>query len=304
MIFDAYIGIDWSGAARGYDGIAVAICRNGRAAPKLVAPRRRFWTRGEIAEWLDKQLQSASRLLIGFDFGFSFPYEPEVGYLGGLARGVDDVVSLWSLIESKSAGEADFGCMTFLNDPMYSGLFWTTGPKPQRWVDRKRLTEDACSAATQTHPDTLYKLLHSKQVGKASITGMRVLRGLRSKNVAVWPFEKVERSALVEMYPTMFRKIATGSTQKLRSRSALNAALRPFNSESLRSLPGYEYSDHETDALTSAAGLRWLAADSTVWRVPAFEAARIEREGWIFGVRHGCVSDPLPVASLHGCPPS
>jgi hypothetical protein len=43
-------------------------------------------------------------------------------------------------------------------------------------------------------------------------------------------------------------------------------------------------SDHATDALVSAAGLRWLAARPGVWRPPALDELARRREGWIFGV--------------------
>src|SRR6185503_17314985 len=180
MIFDAYIGIDWSGAVRNYDGIAVAVCRRGSAAPALVAPRGARWTRLAVAKWLEHQLDRQRRLLIGCDFAFGFPFEQSDGYLGGRAAGVDDIFALWTLIENKSSDDPDFGCARFVNDPDYASLFWTAGPRPASWIERKRLTEHACGDATKTWPDTLYKLLHSKQVGKASITGMRVLHRLRS----------------------------------------------------------------------------------------------------------------------------
>jgi hypothetical protein len=66
-------------------------------------------------------------LLIGFDFAFGFPFEPDLGYFAGRAPLVENIFDLWSLIETKSRGESDFGCIRFANDPDYSSLFWTTG---------------------------------------------------------------------------------------------------------------------------------------------------------------------------------
>ena len=230
-------------------------------------------------------------MLVGLDFSFGFPFEPQLGYLGGAAAGVDEIFALWSLIESKSGGEPDFGCSRFIADPDYEHLFWKAGPRPPGWIDRKRRTELACVEATRTRPDTLYKLLHSKQVGKASITGIRVLHQIRSRSanrVSIWPFETVRFSAVVEIYPTMFRKLAAGSVAKLRSLSALNKALANIGSRPVvRSMRAGELSDHETDALISVAGLRWIARDPAVWTTPQSLAAEIQREGWIFGVRAG-----------------
>lgn len=286
--FDAFVAIDWSGAARRYDGIAVAICGPGRTAPKLVAPPcGARWTRQQIAEWLKGRLDSGRRVLVGFDFAFGFPFEPAHGYLGGNAPDTDDIFALWSLIEAKSCSEPDFGCTSFISDPEYAPLFWTAGPKPEHWIERKRETEHACAKATKTRPDTLYKLLHSKQVGKASITGMRVLHHVRLGKgdcVAIWPFETVRTSAIVEIYPTMFRKIATGSIAKLRSQSNLNIALARVGSRSMSNNANCDLSDHETDALLSAAGLRWIARDPGIWAPAELTSPRVQREGWILGV--------------------
>ena len=42
--------------------------------------------------------------------------------------------------------------------------------------------------------------------------------------------------------------------------------------------------DHETDALVAAAGLRFIAGDSAVWKPKGLDALAIRAEGWIFGV--------------------
>lgn len=284
--FDGFVAIDWSGAVRNYDGIAVAICRPGRAAPRLIKATGVRWTRKTIAGWLKSQLGSGHRLLIGFDFAFGFPFETGGGYLGGKAPGIDDIFSLWTLIEARSSGDPDFGCMRFIDDADYTSLFWLQGSRPLHWIERKRRTEFACAELTKTRPDSLYKMLHSKQVGKASITGMRVLHHIRAGmtgRVAIWPFEKVRESAIVEIYPTMFRKMATGAIAKIRSRQQLNVALGRIGSQPMRSIKA-DFSDHETDALLSAAGLRKIASDPAIWSPPETRSPRVQREGWIFGV--------------------
>src|SRR5262249_55636214 len=60
--FDTFVAMDWSGATGRYNGIAVAICKTGRSAPRLVEPRgTRFWTREAIAAWLENQLDRGGR---------------------------------------------------------------------------------------------------------------------------------------------------------------------------------------------------------------------------------------------------
>ena len=206
MSFDSFIAIDWSGAKRNYRGIAVAECLPGRSAPGLVESPvgGSRWTRTAIADWIIGRLSGSQRLLIGLDFGFGLPYEEDCGYLGGTAPGIENIFQLWAYIEARSSNDPDFGCTSFISDAKHSRLFWSFGRQPADWVERKRETERACKT-TDTHPDTLYKLIGSKQVGKASLTGMRVLHHVRSSvgdRVAIWPFEKIRTSAIVEIYPT------------------------------------------------------------------------------------------------------
>ena len=135
-------------------------------------------------------------------------------------------------------------------------------------------------------PECVFKLIGAKQVGKASLTGIRVLRHVRHANrsrLAVWPFEPVgAKSALVEIYPTLFRKQAAGGVAKLRTREALNTALRRLGA---RGVATRNLSDHDTDALISAAGLRHAMAERRDWL--GQPDPHVRREGWIFGV-------PLP----------
>jgi len=128
-------------------------------------------------------------------------------------------------------------------------------------------------------------MIGPKQVGKASITGIRVLHHVRSQNirVAVWPFEPVKDSALVEIYPTLFRKWATNSAEKLRTWEELNVALERFGSRPLRRTRRSP-TDHETDALLSAAALRANVLSPRVWQPAEIASARVRREGWIFGI--------------------
>src|SRR5476649_2013018 len=99
--FDEFIAIDWSGADGRYTGIAIARCAPGDEAPRLVAPETVRWTRTEAAAWLDRELQSGRRLLIGLDLAFGMPFEPGIGYAG--APQAKDIFALWDAIEAASA---------------------------------------------------------------------------------------------------------------------------------------------------------------------------------------------------------
>jgi CopG antitoxin of type II toxin-antitoxin system len=288
--FDGYIAIDWSGADGRYVGISIAACVPGNGAPRLIAPEGARWTRTAVAAWLDGELKSGRRLLIGCDFAFGLPFE-EHGYFAGAAPGVADIFGLWDAVDDASVGAGDFGCAPVLADPRFAPLYWQRGRQPAAWTLRRRRAELACAAATGTHPECVFKLIGAKQVGKASLTGIRVLRHVRLANrsrLAVWPFEPVgTKSVLVEIYPTLFRKQAAGSVVKLRTRDALNAALRKLGA---RGVAQHGLSDHDTDALISAAGLRRATAERSDWLAPA--DPHVRREGWIFGVPMNlCVYD-------------
>ncbi len=282
--FDAYIAIDWSGADGRYAGISIARCAPGQGAPRLVTPEAARWTRTAVADWLDAQLRSGGRLLIGFDFAFGMPFEPGLGYLAGRAAAAAEIFALWDLIEAASGGAEDFGCAPVVADARFAPLYWQGGCQPAAWTARQRQAEIACGAATGTYPECVFKLIGAKQVGKASLTGVRVLRHVRTRNrrrVAVWPFEPAaDKSVLVEIYPTLFRKEAASGLAKLRTRAALNAALLRLGS---RGVPPTTMSDHDTDALMSAAGLRAYIEDRGYALADVGRRA-LRREGWIFGV--------------------
>ena len=51
--FTRFAAIDWSGAkGTRHPGIAVALCEAGDAAPRLVPPPSRAWSRHEVLDWV------------------------------------------------------------------------------------------------------------------------------------------------------------------------------------------------------------------------------------------------------------
>lgn len=297
--FDAYLGIDWSGAKGQYRGIAIAECRNDRQAPRLIPPpgpaerqgrttrqaSGRHWRRAAVVDYLCQRLAGKERLLIGLDFAFSLPWIPGEGYLAGRVPEVDTAFELWQRIDAASADACDFHAGPVIQHPDFAPSFWTQGPQPPDWRHDKRLTEIACAEATGTRPETPFKLIGAKQVGKASLSGIRCLRAIRhrlSEQVAIWPFEPIDgRSVLLEIYPTLFRHQALRSIDKIREIDQLALGLDRLGSDRPAGLPP-SFSDHEGDALISAAGMRWWVLQNG--RLPRVAPSRVSREGWIFGV--------------------
>jgi hypothetical protein len=273
--FDAYVALDWSGAGgRRYAGIAVAELGATDPTPRLIRPPHGGnWSRSDAVTWLAARLASRERVLAGIDCAFALPGSEL------------PAPRLWDAVEAACAGFDDFHGGAYTALPAVAALYWSRGAMPAGWVDRHRATELACRAAGLGAPQSPYKLIGPRQVGKGALAGMRALRHLKQclgGRMAVWPFERVAgASVLVEIYPRLFlRRVGHGVT-KVRSRADLNRCLEALG---CRSHPGRRctFDDHQTDALVSAAGLRVLAAEPRSWR-PSASASTLAREGWIFG---------------------
>lgn len=283
--FARFVAIDWSGArGKRYAGIAIAECEPGDAAPRLVEHPSGWWLRTAVAEWLLASLERGPAL-VGIDCAFSLPFSVAARYFADSEQAT--VFGLWDLIDAVSTAEPDFGGAPFVEHPDYGADFWRAGLQPDWYRDPHRLTERACRADGLGSPQSPYKLIGSKQVGKGALAGMRVLRALRGAapdRVSVWPFGELapDRMVLTEIYPRLFLKRTGFGLRKIRDGSDLDTALAALGSRPL-GLAG-EVSDHAADALVSAAGLRHLAVNPAVWAPAGMDALARRMEGWIFGV--------------------
>lgn len=282
--FGRFIAIDWSGArGKRYSGIAVAECAVGDAAPRLVEGPGGWWSRTAVFDWLRAEL-SKEPALVGIDCAFSLPFAVAArGFPGGKAT----VFDLWDAVEEVCAAEPDFGGGAFASHPLHGVGFWHGGPQPDWYEDPHRATEWACRADGLGHPQSPYKLIGSRQVGKGALAGMRVLRALRSAlpgRLAVWPFDAPApgRSVMVEIYPRLFLKHTGFGQRKIRDGAEMDEALRRLGSHPLERTGAV--SDHDSDALVSAVGLRWLAGIPLAWAPPGLDDTARRQEGWIFGV--------------------
>lgn len=134
-------------------------------------------------------------------------------------------------------------------------------------------------------PTSCFNLVGASQVGKSSLTGMRVLHRLRNR-IPMWPFDPVPPSGpvIVEIYTTV-AALAAGrskSRAKIRDAPGLDAALDAL--ESRRHAPLAKYDDHSTDAIITAAWLRKVAADPELWNPTNMHPEIARTEGWTFGI--------------------
>ncbi len=134
-------------------------------------------------------------------------------------------------------------------------------------------------------PYSNFNLVGAAQVGKSSLTGMRMLHALRG-HVPVWPVDPLPDTgpAIVEIY-TSLAAIAAGRTAsraKMRSFEELNVALANLGCPPVAAHGPID--DHASDALVTAAWMRKVANDPALWS-PAVMTEEIARtEGWTFGV--------------------
>ncbi|WP_207457938.1 hypothetical protein [Azospirillum sp. SYSU D00513] len=283
--FPRFVAIDWSGArGKRYAGVAVAECGPGNEAPRIVPGPGGWWSRTAVHDWL-LELLGRGPALVGIDCAFSLPFAVAARYFADPDAAT--AFDLWDRVEEVASVEPDFAGGAFAEHPDYGRDFWRAGLQPDWYRDPHRLTERVCRADGYGSPQSPYKLIGSKQVGKGALAGMRMLRALRAAapdRVAVWPFEApgADGALFLEIYPRLFLKRAGFGLRKIRSASDIDAALGFLGSRPAGL--GASVSDHDADALVSAAGLRWLASRPEVWSPPAMDENARRREGWIFGV--------------------
>lgn len=284
--FTRFAAIDWSGArGSSHTGIAVAVCETGDAAPVLVAPPGRAWSRMAVHDWLLDQADTG--LLVGLDLSPAFPFIDEGAYFPGWHDSPADARALWAMIDALAAGDADFAADGFLADPDVRRHFRQhrdCGDLFPGGAGRMR----ACEIGTRAmglSPTSSFNLVGAAQVGKASLTGMRVLHSLQTR-VPIWPFDPVpDRGALiVEIYTTIAARAAgiRAGRSKMRDAASLDAALVALGSRPHVSLPRYD--DHATDAILTAAWLRVSAGRPDLWAPDGLTPHIARTEGWTFGV--------------------
>ena len=287
MTFDAFVGVDWSGAkgAR-HRGIQVAVCAPGQDAPRVVAPPRGAWARGALLDWTLETL-GKRRVLVGFDFSFTLPYLDRGAYFPGSRHAPRRTQDLWRLVERGSADGPDFYAGGFVGTAPFAAHFRAPGKTGARFSRRHKVVERACVEQGLGAPESVFHLIGPKQVGLGSLAGMRFLLALQSAapKVRVWPFDpaRSDASVVVEVFPRAFLAAAARSQTKVRSADDLNAVLRAYRSLPMNIRGAVD--DNIADAAVTAAGLRAWSADPGLWRPTAMDARVRRTEGWIFGVR-------------------
>ena len=257
-LFEEYIGIDYSGGGRpDQPNAGIQVCQVVREVnPEFVEnshPRRKNWSRRDLAGWLTEALRDKKHKIIGIDHAFSFPQSHldsnHCDTWDDLLRHFDHK---WKTRE-QSVEEA------------------IGGSNPYDDERDLRLTEKWTSSAK-----SVFQLKGQGIVGKSTHAGLPWLLDLRQEfqdKVHFWPFDgfstQKEKSVVAEVYPSIFRN---------RYRVSIEVQF-----------PGIRLS---TDMLDAAAVCLWLREFDRrnllgrYFEVPLTktERRRARREGWILGI--------------------
>ncbi len=284
--FASFAAIDWSGQAVARPaGLAVALAAAGDAAPQLIVPPG-GWSRPAIVEWLSELAQSGSRTLIGLDLSPALPFVDQEAYFPGWDASPQNGPALWALVDHLTQEDPHLASTSFLAHPEARRHFRQSGDCGDlfgRGRGRLRVCEEV-QRRMAFSPYSCFNLVGAAQVGKSSLTGMRVLHRLRGR-IPVWPFDPIPETGplIVEIYTTIAARAAgiRAGLSKIRDGDTLDGALMALDSQP--HTPLARYNDHATDAILTAAWLRRAAPDPSLWSPPALTLDIAQTEGWTFG---------------------
>lgn len=285
--FTHFAALDWSGA-RGerQRGIALAIA-SGTAAPALVRPGH-VWSRAEILSWLEGVAAAGEDMLIGFDFSAAFAFTDRDAYFPEWSDSPPDMAALWALVERLAGDDPHYEATGFLTHTEARRHFrqpGSVGDLFETGAGRLRIVEQYQRATRQAASVSNFNLVGAAQVGKASLSGMRLLHRLH-RRMPLWPLDPLPASGpvLVEIYTSLAARAAglPPGRSKIRDGALLDRALAALGSPPA-GMTG-PVSDHASDALLAAAWLRAVADGSAAWSPAPLTDSLAKTEGWTFGI--------------------
>ena len=290
--FDHFLGIDWSGATgERHRSIALALA-DARGGPPVLLRNGGGWSRAEVLALLRDDLPENT--LVGLDIGIALPFADAGAFFPGWPESPPDAPALWGMIEQLCAADPHFAASSLVDHPEASrhfrrhggregDLFHLAGSRHRR--GRFRVTEVAQAERLGCKPYSNFNLVGAAQVGKSSLTGMRLLHHLRGV-LPVWPVDALPEtgSVITEIYTTI-AALAGGRSagrSKMRGYAELNAALAVIGSAQVADEGPLD--DHSADAILTAAWLRKVAGDQQLWHPTGLTPEIAATEGWTFGV--------------------
>ncbi|HAU22268.1 MAG TPA: hypothetical protein DCS24_06680 [Erythrobacter sp.] len=288
--FSHFLAIDWSGAkGERHKGIALALAKGSGGSPALLKPRQP-WSRERVLDFLLNELPEDT--LVGMDLGISLPHADYGAFFPDWDLSPPHAKALWRLIDKICGEDPNLEASGFVRHEI-AGRYYRHGkdlegdrfhlPAAATREGRFRVTEEAQRQAG-CRPVSNFNLVGAAQVGKSSLTGMRMLHKIGGQ-IPVWPIDPLPDagSAIVEIYTSLAAREAgvAGGKSKMRTYADLNKALESLGSEAVRGRGAID--DHSSDALLTAAWLRKVADEPARWRPTALTPEIAQTEGWTFG---------------------
>lgn len=244
------------------------------------------WTRSGVLDWLQRHAAKGTRMLVGLDLSPALPFVDAGAYFPGHPETPADARALWAMVDRLCDAEPHLSASTF---PLREGLrdhfrnHDQTGRAFGSGGGRLRVVEERQRLA-KVNPVSCLNLVGAAQVGKSSLTGMRLLHRLEGA-MPVWPFDPRpdQGPVIVEIYTSIAARAGglRKGLSKVRDAETLDRILRELDSDEHRPLDRYD--DHSTDAIMTAAWLRKVAHDPALWAPQEMKAEVAATEGWTFG---------------------
>jgi hypothetical protein len=200
VLFDRYVGIDYSGAQTpisSLKGLRIYVADRIAAPTEVLPPPspRKYWTRRSVAAWLVETLSEERATIVGIDHGFSFP----VRYFDK-HRLRHDWPAFLGDFQAHWPTDGDLVYVDFVRDGICGNGAVRTGNT--RW---RRLTEVRAGAAKSVFhfdvPGSVAKSTH------AGLPWLRYLRSVLGARVRCWPFDGWDiqpgSSVVAEVYPAL-----------------------------------------------------------------------------------------------------
>ena len=255
-------------------------------------------SRVELMEWLVEMARETPRMVVGFDFSFSYP----AWFLREL--GIGSAPEFWRVV-------ADGQGEKWLHRDCEDGRFWGRvgslrhGKKPAEFCGEHahrmlRRAETALKVRAEIAdplaaariagiaPKSVFQIGGAGAVGTASLRGMPGLLRLREAGFKIWPYDapSVKKPLVVEIYTRLMTGAVTKSSEvartaylaKKRRENALYAGL------SRRVLAKARGSEDAFDALVTAMVMVEHRGEFARLRKTEDEVFRMEGQTWVPGL--------------------